>query len=260
MTRYHHDSSFRTIFKLSLFLINFMLLIAGVIITVIGGYIAFTDLSYFKFLSSDDNSIYVQAAGYTMIGIGALTTMVYFLGCCGSCAENEYMLYAFSGMMGLLLTTKIIVAILFFIFRRHAKEVLISAMDEGISHYNHPNHPFYTTGWDKIQGHYKCCGMDDYKDWEVNPIFNGTGRLAPLSCCNRRISGCNRNLKNIYELGCFEQFRTTLEKDLYIFGAIAAGIAIIQLFVAIASCYFGKKAKKGHNWHSMLSVKRYSPC
>ena len=168
------------------------------------------------------------------------------------------MLYSFTGAMGLLLGIKLVAAILFFIFRSHAKEIIEDAMRDGISKYGIPSYPFYTTGWDKIHTIYSCCGMDSYRDWENSAFSENSGNLAPSSCCVT--AGCNVTYESINRSGCFGNFKADLRNKLYIVGTIAAVVAFLQLFTTIAACYFGEKARRSHQWNSMLSLKRYHPC
>ena len=131
-------------------------------------------------------------------------------------------------------------------------------MRDGISKYGMPNYQFYTTGWDKIQKTYGCCGMDGYKDWKNTSFSQNSSNLVPSSCCVT--SGCNITYERIHHNGCSKAFEADLRNKLYITGAIAALVTIFQIFNSIAACYIGSKAIKSHNWYSMLSFKRYNPC
>ena len=243
-----------------LFIFNVIFFFAGIALFGIGCFVSFSEFhTYILFLSKNGEARFVNASGYILIALGVIITIVYFLGCCGTCSESGPMLYTFSVVMGLLVIMEIVVAILFFVFKSHAKEIVGTAMDEGIDKYNMEGYEYYTNGWDKIQSTYACCGKNDNTDWKKNSFFDDTEKLAPESCC--KTPGCDVTLENINTEGCFVRFDETFEGRINAIGITSIMIAVLQLGATIVACYFGKKAREGYNnWYSMLSIKRYGIC
>lgn len=259
-TLHTYNSTGVKVVKALLFLITLTFMIMGVIIMIGGFYLLFSDLSYLKFLSNNKSSDdYVKAVGYIVLVVGFLMTIVYFLGCCGACGENSCMLKTFAGVMTLVIILKIVITVLFFSYSRFAKEIVVDAMNDGLDKYLAPNYPFYTSGWDKIQTTYECCGITKYTDWKSTPFHVKTGKEVPSSCCNTTPdSSCVTS--KIYQDGCFEKFQSMLNENLYTIGIVSAVILVIHFIVTISAFHFGRKAKMTRSLYSMLSIKRYSPC
>ena len=251
------------ILKVSLILFNTIFVAAGVAVAVIGGYIAFTDFkTYTDFLSTNEEVKAISASGYILIGIGFIIITVYFLGCCGVFSGNPCMIYSFSGILGLIFLAEIAIVITLFVFSSHAKETVRVTLKDNLEKYFTSNEKIYKFGWDKVQKSFSCCGVNNYTDWTNTTFFNENGKIVPNSCCK---TVCNKggvdtlnDTESINQDGCFSVFENYLEKNIDWIGAIASGIAGIQLGVTIMACYFGSKMNTSRNWYSVLRLNRYS--
>jgi hypothetical protein len=241
-----------------LFFFNLFFFFAGITIFAIGIWIKFSDFGiYTAFQSSNKEARFVGATGYILIGLGVFITIVYFLGCCGTCSESAKMMYTFSVIVAILILTEIAISIVFFIYKGHAKEIAKVEMENGLVKYNLPNYDAYTNGWDKIQTTFECCGIVHGDDWKTSPFYETTNGTLPTSCCETSANSCT----NFYQDGCYVQFEEYFELTINVIGSIIIGTATLQAIFNIIACYFAKVADDGYNnWYSMLSFQRYSPC
>ena len=233
----------RSKIKPLLFFFNLFFCFAGIAIFGIGCWASFSDFHvYTEFLSDQKEAPFVRSSGYILIGLGIFMTIVYFLGCCGTCSESANMLYVFSVTVFILIVMEISIAIVFLVFKGHAKEVVLNSMEEGIKEYKDKEN--YKDGWDRIQERFDCCGINNHTDW--TSFGNST---VPLSCGED---------KDVRSQGCYEKFETKFEKTILILGALIIAIACLQLCFNVLACYYSKKASEGYNnWYSMLSYQRY---
>ena len=235
----------RSKLKPLLFFFNLFFFFAGFAIFIIGSWVSFSEFHiYTEFLSNNKEGSSVSSSGYILIGLGLFMTVVYFLGCCGTCSESAHMLYTFSVIVFILIVMEISIAVVFFVFKGHAKDVVMSSMEEGITKYNSEECLYYKEGWDRIQARFQCCGLNNQSDWK------SIGNLDVPSSCKTGSS--------IHAQGCYQIFEVKFEEIIEILGALVVAIACLQFCFNLLACYFGKKASEGYNnWYSMLSYQRY---
>lgn len=95
-----------------------------------------------------------------------------------------------------------------------------------------------TIVWDTIQWSGKCCGFNNYKDWENSTYYVTNDRFLPPSCCNMTDESakfdCQQgNTSQLFEKGC-DGFMTT---PYYIIGGLCAGLTVIELLsIILFSC------------------------
>ena len=235
----------RSKLKPLLFFFNLFFFFAGFAIFIIGSWVSFSEFHiYTEFLSNNKEGSSVSSSGYILIGLGLFMTVVYFLGCCGTCSESAHMLYTFSVIVFILIVMEISIAVVFLVFKGHAKDVVMSSMEEGITKYNSEECLYYKEGWDRIQARFQCCGLNNQSDWK------SIGNLDVPSSCKTGSS--------IHAQGCYQIFEVKFEEIIEILGALVVAIACLQFCFNLLACYFGKKASEGYNnWYSMLSYQRY---
>ena len=258
--------------KYLLFLYNLIFVILGLAIIAIGVYVSFFLEPYAEFLLNNDDDKLLSAAGYTLMGVGALMTVVYFLGCCGACSESTCMLYSFSALVVVLILAEIGVAIYLFAFTEHAREIVKAGLKESLANYNKSKRgEKLDYGWDRIQDDFDCCGIDNYTDWKNATFYKNQTIWIPVACCKDDTSclkdmvndevGVNKTIPNINQGGCYEVFEAWVESKVVVAGSIAIGVAVLHLIITIMACFVGRKSgsKKNTNWHSRLSMKVVDP-
>ena len=88
--------------------------------------------------------------------------------------------------------------------------------------------------FDDLQQHFKCCGWNDYEDYEQK----NKSIPVPDSCCKTIVSGCGarKHPSNINYDGCLDRFGPILKEYIIILGSVAFGFSIIEIFGLIFSC------------------------
>ena len=225
-------------------------------ITSVGCYIVF--IAYEDFLSASEEAKALSLLGYIITAIGLIIILVHCLGCSGVYSKNACMLYSFSVSLGLLLLAKIVFGSLMLSFSSHVTQQLRDALHDSLKRYNLTDHQLHTNKWDEIQTKFKCCGINNYSDWQNNLFYNQTGNMVPDSCCggacgHRMIGVSNTNI-TIYKEGCLETFGKFFESNNVWIGTVGIVGMIIQFVIIISACYFAKKSNTKRDWYSMFQM------
>ena len=100
-------------------------------------------------------------------------------------------------------------------------------MLEYIQRYDNGNETI-DDSWNYLQTTLKCCGVDNYTNWENNQKFTN-GTLLPESCCDKSSSCTTEATYNKYNTkGCLEEI---LKQYDYRGMAIGIGVAIISIVI-----------------------------
>ncbi|KAK2829285.1 hypothetical protein Q7C36_017275 [Tachysurus vachellii] len=121
-----------------------------------------------------------------LVFLGVLLSLLCLTGCVGALRENYCLLRTFSAMLLVLVAAQFLVAIVAYSMQGWITELLSSAMLMAMTRYQDDLDLRFIT--DEIQVGLQCCGVDNYRDWEVNQYFNcsSPGVQAcgvPPSCC-----------------------------------------------------------------------------
>ena len=106
-----------------------------------------------------------------------------------------------------------------------------------------------TSSWNDLQISMKCCGVNEFQDWDQNPTLNMTSSV-PDSCCKTLTENCgvgklhNDDINDIYEKGCLINFFDVVNDNEN--GIVVAFILIFsaQIMVSVMACYLGFGLKK----------------
>ncbi|KAM9783607.1 tetraspanin-10 [Syngnathus typhle] len=121
-----------------------------------------------------------------LVTLGFLLALLCLTGCMGALRENSFLLKLFSGLVLAVITAQVLAVIVVYSAQREITNVLRSAALAAIARYqDDPDLRFIV---DEIQSNLQCCGVDTYRDWEVNIYYNcsAPGVLAcgvPATCC-----------------------------------------------------------------------------
>lgn len=215
--------------KYLLFIFNFIFVLCGLAILVIGVIVQIGKNNYSEHLNEITSNLTFPAI--TLIVIGSIIFVIAFLGCCGAIRESHCMIVTFACLLLTILIIQVAVAIFVFVAANNAgeidfgKEYRTNVFDR-YKNGNEEDKEIVNT----IQEALQCCGVDSAKDF-------GTiiGQPIPGSCCGKKESNCD--LSNAYTKGCASAIEDFFKHSLTVLGGIAIGIAVAELIgIIFALC------------------------
>ncbi|KAA0717901.1 Tetraspanin-15 [Triplophysa tibetana] len=126
------------------------------------------------------------APAIILIVLGVIMFIVSFIGILASLRDNLSLLKVFLYTLGICLILELVGGIVALIFRNQTVDLLNKNIRKGMVNYY--DDLDFKNIMDYFQETFKCCGGNEYKDWEVNMYHNCTapGPLAcgvPYTCC-----------------------------------------------------------------------------
>ncbi|KAL1007756.1 hypothetical protein UPYG_G00091220 [Umbra pygmaea] len=207
-----------TVTKYFLFLFNFIFFLFGAFIIGFGLWVLLDRQSFMAILQESSTALKISA--YILIGVGALSMLMGFLGCLGA-------IYEIRCLLGLLNEEMSVIV----------KEVLTKYPDKNST---------TEQAWDFIQRTMECCGWNGRMDWNGNAVIVNSSRLLfPCSCQN--VSLANGNSSNsgfcdahsadwpVYDMGCSSKVESWLLANVGMILGVCLGVAVIELLGMILS-------------------------
>ncbi|CAL4079094.1 unnamed protein product [Meganyctiphanes norvegica] len=231
--------------KYLLFMFNMVFVICGMALIIVGAVIEAFYRSYLDFLSPD-----YMSAPSILITVGCLIFVVGFFGCCGAIKESHCMVVTFAVLLCMIFTVQLAGGITSYVFRTDVEGFLNTNMKKTMMQFNMTNKGIYRT-WRVIQHDHKCCGTDNYRDWEAT-IYGDMVNGVPDDCCKEITIDCGHNIfdanpeeveQKIYIDGCFESLRYNLVDKALVLGGVAIGIAFVELIGVAFACCLAKSLK-----------------
>jgi len=245
--------------KFLVFTVNFLLWLVGLGVLGVSLWLLFDSDLYLQTAADQKTDYYLGT--YVLLGIGAIITIMGFLGCCGAWKESPWMLGTFFTFLLIVLFAEIAVGIMVY-FQGKPYDVFVH---EGVKqtvqfNYNNNNTAAMKT-FDMIQEELQCCGLTGPKSWKKSVFneYNFQGEElgitntksdynVPRSCCRAPDTpDCFNNLKldnnqipseaRLYKEGCSLALTTVVTQHLvYILGAGAA-VLFMEIFGMLCSLW-----------------------
>lgn len=221
---------------LKTFLISYSLIFwfTGVILLAVGVWGKVT-LEPYLHLDSENST----NAPYVLIGTGAIIVIFGLFGCFATCRGSPWMLKLYAMFLTLVFLAELVAGISGFIFRHEIKAELNVILNNALATYNQTD--ARSAAVDTIQRKLKCCGLQNYVDWNSTTFFHQHG--IPESCC-KDPGACNpEDLKDltkaekvVFQAGCFSLVTEVMESNLGVVAGISFGIAFFQLVGVFLAC------------------------
>ncbi|KAG7236007.1 hypothetical protein INR49_001405 [Caranx melampygus] len=193
------------------------------------------------------------APSVILIVLGIIMFIVSFIGVLASLRDNLTLLKVFMYTLAVCLFLELLGGILALVFRNQTLELLNKNIQRGIVNYY--DDLDFKNIMDFVQRKFKCCGGQDYNDWEVNMYHNCTapGPLAcgvPYTCCvttkpnevvntfcGYKVLEAERLslIETIHIRGCTDAFFIWLLDNYKIMAGLLLGILLPQFFGVIIS-------------------------
>uniref|UniRef100_A0A8C7GTV8 Tetraspanin n=1 Tax=Oncorhynchus kisutch TaxID=8019 RepID=A0A8C7GTV8_ONCKI len=207
--------------KYLLLTFNLLFWLAGGVVMAVGVWTLVEKSDYISLL----NSTFYSASAYILIAAGAIVVFTGIVGCCATLKEMRSLLI-----------------VCFPLCQQLDKELQHNLKETMVQKYQQSGEESITSAVDKLQQEFKCCGSNSSSDWSdsVWILTPSNERLVPDSCCKTPSNLCGRrdHPSNIYKVegGCITKLETFILSQLQILGAVAIGIAFLQLIGMILVC------------------------
>lgn len=148
--------------KYFLIMCNLLFTVLGLLILALGvwGLISKESFAQEKISSIGTDPMLV------VLSVGFLLTALCLSGCVGALRENRCLLKLFSATVLVLIAAQVIVAIVAHTLQDQIEGNLRSGMLVAMARYQDDLDLRFIT--DEIQSNLQCCGVDNYRDWEIN--------------------------------------------------------------------------------------------
>ncbi|XP_069030178.1 tetraspanin-15 [Embiotoca jacksoni] len=249
-----HDDDVRYCHRFSYIFLKFILFFYSIVFWLIGGCILaigiYAEVERQRYKTLDGVFL---APAIILILLGIIMFVVSFIGVLASLRDNLTLLKVFMYTLTICLMLELLGGILALAFRNRTVELLNKNIRKGIVNYY--DDLDFKNIMDFVQKKFKCCGGQEYKDWEVNMYHNcsGTGPLAcgvPYTCCitTRPNEVANtlcgykvleKERLNLIEIihirGCTDAFFLWLMDNYKIMAGLLLGILLPQFFGVVVS-------------------------
>ncbi|CAG8476003.1 13403_t:CDS:2 [Ambispora leptoticha] len=185
-----------SVIKSIMVFMNFLSLLAGLILIAVGFYVYSTE-EQITYITSSPMRYHLP---YAMITLGGLISLVSFLGCFGAANEQPVILTFYFGLLFILVISQIAVGSLAFSYRQDVDSILEKTWSTAFQ-----ENPKLIINLEK---YLQCCGFDDITDRAVPP-------------------NCSREFK--FDVPCHDSMRVALMNSLQTIGVVGVVLGIMEL-------------------------------
>jgi len=216
---------------------NILFILAGCVLIGFGAWSQIASKDFLNFLGES----YVNTPIFLMI-VGGVIFLVAFLGCCGAWKESKCLIYTYAFFLAVILVAQIGAGIAAYMLKGDLDAEVVKNMNKGMENYEKPGFDGVTTTWDIVQKELHCCGVENSTDWANTRPDMFTAKQTPDSCCvGGQKKGCGKTDAEKFEVGCYSLFKTKFIDNIAIIGAVALGVAGIELAIVLFACCLGKR-------------------
>merc|ERR1712126_134519 len=173
-------------------------------------------------------------------------------GCCGAWRESKCLIYTYAFFLAVILVAQIGAGIAAYMLKGDLDAEVVKNMNKGMENYEKPGFDGGTTTWDIVQNELHCCGVENSTDWANTRPDMFTAKQTPDSCCiGGQKGGCGKTDAEKFEVGCYSLFKTKFIDNIAIIGAVALGVAGIELAIVLFACCLER------GWVILLSTSKF---
>lgn len=221
-----------------MFVFNFLFWLSGLALIIIGSYIK---SKYGDYLSYGEESSKFTSVSVFIIIVGIIVFVIGFLGCCGAIKENYCMITTFAVLLGIIFILEIVAGALGFAYRKKVEAEVGKSLEDAVDKYFNSDQPGAKELLDWAQQKFECCGRNSSSEYSI--FSNGTCILTGgVPSCHKGNS-CTGTL---FTKGCEASFANFIRHNLAVIGAVALGIAFIQLLGIIFACCLMKAVRDSY--------------
>jgi CD63 antigen len=147
------------------------------------------------------------------------------------------MVTTFSVLLGIVFLLEIVAGALGFAYKKKVEDKVKDALDKAVDNYFTSEQPGAKDLLDWAQQKFECCGRNSSTEYK---------KTGNITCPSGGVASCYSGdscTGDLYTEGCQDKFVDFVKHNLAIIGAVAIGIAFIQLLGIIFACCLMKSIK-----------------
>ncbi|MCI4393804.1 hypothetical protein PGIGA_G00161640 [Pangasianodon gigas] len=226
--------------KTMMFIFNGVIFLAGAAVLGVGIWVTVDSSSLLGVLSHIEGAPpelnQLANVGYLLIAVGSILAIMGFLGCCGAITENKCMLLIFFIIVLIIFIAEVAGAIVVLVFKPLAKDIFVSLNENFVKTIkrDYGNQNDFTTVLNNTMIQLKCCGFNNYTDFDGSPFVTST-KLYPEPCCPNSKTCDSSTAGNKHVDGCFNALVELIEDNAVLLGGVALGIAALEIAAMVVS-------------------------
>ncbi|XP_072391470.1 tetraspanin-9-like [Diabrotica undecimpunctata] len=188
----------------------------------------------------------IEHLSYLLMGIGGIMFIVSFLGYCGAMRESQCMLTTYGLLLLVILILEITAGCLAIIYKGTAETEVKNVLKTSLSKYysNSENGSAANLAWDGLQMSLKCCGVDDYADYQKNENWAKGDKVIPESCCvlnenkKPKVSTCTyspNEVNSYYSKGCYKEVINWIMSNLNMVIIVLVVFGVVEILGVLLS-------------------------
>ncbi|XP_065120761.1 tetraspanin-1 [Paramisgurnus dabryanus] len=183
---------------------------------------------------------YLKHANVSVLFIimGSIMVMMGLLGCCGAQKESKCLLITFFSIIVIIWVTQVSAGAAVINLSRFT-EITLQEWAKPQLKNQYGKHNAFTNLWNSTMTTLRCCGFSNYTDFSESYYYQQNKPLYPPTCCALPASyPCvEQNAASSHMMGCYKTIVKLVKRNLHIFGAIALGVAFLELIMMGFSVY-----------------------
>lgn len=228
--------------KTMMIFFNFLIFLCGVTLLAVGIWVSVDGSSFLKIFGPlSSSAMQFVNVGYFLIAAGAVLFALGFLGCYGAHTENKCALMMFFFILLIIFIAEVAAAVVALVYTAMAEHLLTLLVVPTIKK-DYGSQKDFTQVWNTTMEGLKCCGFNNYTDFEDSPYLK-ENHVFPPYCCFDNVNGtttepCTQEkAENMTVQGCFHQLLYDIRTNAVTVGGVAAGIGGLELAAMIVSIY-----------------------
>ncbi|XP_055307934.1 23 kDa integral membrane protein-like [Sitodiplosis mosellana] len=214
--------------KYTIFFLNFLFLILGTAMIVVGDIVQTKIVHYHDFID------YFTASYPTLLTVtGFFVIFIAFLGFFGAIKESTSMIFCYTIIVIFTVAFELGTTEAAYVKRKCAlMKIVDKKLNEKLGKY--PENPSFNATWHLLQTELKCCGINGPEDWDGVLPEN----TLPGSCCQKgQGDECSKFDPSVLKDGCKTKFLDYLRSYLVAVVGVGIGAIVVQLLAIVCSCY-----------------------
>ncbi|CAK6441007.1 unnamed protein product [Pipistrellus nathusii] len=226
--------------KSMMILFNFLIFLCGVALLAVGIWVSVDGPSFLEIFGPlSSSAMQFVNVGYFLIAAGAVLFALGFLGCYGAHTENKCALMMFFLILLVIFIAEVAAAVVALVYTSVAEHFLTLLAVQTIKK-DYGSQKDFTQVWNSTMEGLKCCGFNNYTDFEDSPFYTEHNAFPPYCCSNGANSTepCTKKRAEDNPVqGCFDQLLSDIRTNAVTVGGVAAGIGGLELAAMIVSMY-----------------------